>query len=487
MNSQDHPSHLNMADLPEDILREIFEWFFDASHRDQDIRHVDAPKASSDDFKTLQTLRLVCRSFCEVASPLLVPVLKVRLSPESLHRVDQLARNPSIAAGVRVVQVCTAYRPRGLALDPVAYRDMQVLTALGMEGMCDWYTEFVHEMAEDALKGDEDEIMEAMYAYSAMGCAWGTWPGGGGDGKEVTASTDSESDDGYRDILAESYDEYRRLQEEQERLLTDGSFVKSLAASISRMPGARALAFLDEADVSIYHFSGRSKLTVPANDHAQLRRLLTAPHSWKTLEELEPKPDILAVQLLWQLPIAIRSHAHSLGTAAARSPSTLAHFSISRVPILSNFSHLCPLPSPEGEGTNDNNDTTATWKTLASALSTLRIRPRERRQPRRPPQKAQGSGTPIPPDQLRLGPALQPEPPNHQYGPVRSETQHGGSKGQRQVAGVVQPHRRGFCRGGIAALRLLFFVVPSNVQVPNPKRAGPKRGSLHARRAGAVL
>ena len=58
-------------------------------------------------------------------------------------------------------------------------------------------------------------------------------------------------DDGYRAILAESYDEYRRLQQEQERLLTRGSFVKSLAASIARMPGARTLAFLDEADLSI--------------------------------------------------------------------------------------------------------------------------------------------------------------------------------------------------------------------------------------------
>ncbi|KAK5659843.1 hypothetical protein OQA88_13306 [Cercophora sp. LCS_1] len=332
MDSHGSTRSLTLADLPHDILRDILDYFVDDPDYRMGPRFDDLPHYDDDDFKTLQSLRSVCRSFCNIASPLLIPTLRVRIDSKSLNRIGQIAKNPLIVAGVRTLQVCTAYRPRELAEDARAYRDLQSKVLRSLERACDWHTEFMHEMSEDELEGDEGEIVKAMHTYWSMHSSWRAWP---------------ESDDGkYTALLSESFDEYRRLQHEQEQLLTDGSFVATLAAFTSRLPSLRAVSFLDRADVGLDDFSGRDNLTVLANDHAKFRQLLVAPHTWAALEESSTIPDIPTVKLLWQLPIAM--HANGIPLPA---------IAISRIPILSNFHHLCP----------SNND----WTALGAACSTL--------------------------------------------------------------------------------------------------------------------
>ncbi|KAK0642042.1 hypothetical protein B0T16DRAFT_420936 [Cercophora newfieldiana] len=346
MNAHRDPLCLSVADLPGDILREIFDHFADESYRDRRFgaRHNSQPDTENDEFKTLQALRLVCRSFYEVASPFLTPVVRVRINPESLDRVDQLTKNPLIAASVRIVQISVAYRPKELAENPSAYRDLHMRTVRSLERSCEWHTEFLDEIPEDELEGDEDQVLEAVQTYATMAQAWRHWPDKG-PSSSIEGAADSEKDS-YRDLLSQSFEEYRRLQQEQEQLLTSGTFVATLAASIARLPSLRAIYFLDEADVSPDDFDGRDTLTVLANDRDRVRQLLTAPHTWTVLDSksIDPEPDILPVKLLWQLPMAIHSHG-----------TPIPAFSIARIPILGNFSHLCP---------SDN-----AWSSLASAFS----------------------------------------------------------------------------------------------------------------------
>lgn len=52
---------------------------------------------------------------------------------------------------------------------------------------------------------------------------------------------DSEEEARYRRVLSEGFAEYRRKHEEQYQLVETGSFVRELAASLSRMPSLRFL------------------------------------------------------------------------------------------------------------------------------------------------------------------------------------------------------------------------------------------------------
>jgi hypothetical protein len=101
MDSQHSATQLNILNLPEDILREIFRCFEDKGRYrvsnktlcidyripypfDEDLRKL----------KTVQAIRLVCRAFCWHVSPLLLPVLRVSISTKSLNRADQLTMKP---------------------------------------------------------------------------------------------------------------------------------------------------------------------------------------------------------------------------------------------------------------------------------------------------------------------------------------------------------------------------------------------------------
>ncbi|KAK0618926.1 hypothetical protein B0T14DRAFT_602861 [Immersiella caudata] len=336
MYSQSGAPRLNAADLPEDILRCIFDYF--VGHPN----HPVGPRCD-DDFRTLQTLRSVCRSFCNVASPLLIPTLRASISPESLRRIEHVTKSPLIAAGIRTIQISTAYRPKELAEDVKAYTDLQRKALRSLERACDWYTEFMDEIPKDERNGDEDEILKAMHIYFEMDWAWRAWA------QNEDGDPPSDNRDRHIALLSESFDEYRRLQREQERLLMDGTFVATLAACISRLPSLRRVCFLDQADVNPDDFSQRDNLTVLANDHAKFRQLLVAPHTWAALEDLDHPPDIPAVKLLWQLPMAM----HANGTPVPA-------ISISRMPILSNFNYLCAT-------SNDSDG----WSALTAAFSTV--------------------------------------------------------------------------------------------------------------------
>lgn len=93
--SRPYLRHLNILDLPDELLLDIFEL-------------VESSLVFSPEFSTrkdIQNTRLVCRRFCDLSSPLLVRAVPVNFHEQSLARLDEISRNPNIAKGVRSVRV----------------------------------------------------------------------------------------------------------------------------------------------------------------------------------------------------------------------------------------------------------------------------------------------------------------------------------------------------------------------------------------------
>jgi len=310
---------LNILDLPEDVLHEIFDYFQPSAVDIIDLPYTDSSE-DAEKFATAQNARLVCRLFHDLASPLLVNALDVHIASESLHRIDMLTRNPKIAAGVRIVQVKVEYRPRELAQSLHLYKMLQWEKLKKMHDSCTYYTEFAFYPTDD-----EQKILDSMTIIDNMRMAWGIWSGDLDDEDQQTR---------YNEFLSQCHEEYRHKQEDQYRLLTDGSFVKVLAASMCRLTSLRALAFADYTHCpidSVYCKTGAEVSAVFANDMEMVRKAFVMPQEWREVENIDPIPELLPAKLLWELPIAI----HEGG-------KELREVKVSTLPVKSNFDMLCP-------------------------------------------------------------------------------------------------------------------------------------------------
>lgn len=71
------------------------------------------------------SLRLACRALNVAASPLLMPLVDVDISQESLDRLDAISRNPLLARGVRALHVNLAFCPADLADSMASFRQVR--------------------------------------------------------------------------------------------------------------------------------------------------------------------------------------------------------------------------------------------------------------------------------------------------------------------------------------------------------------------------
>ena len=105
---------LRLTDLPTEILYQIFDHFKDARSEKRKAGRVDwIWDQSCDGIDVKQhavcSSRLACRRLHQIASPLLLPTVRVKLEQGSLNRLDEISRIPEIASGVRGLEVHLAY------------------------------------------------------------------------------------------------------------------------------------------------------------------------------------------------------------------------------------------------------------------------------------------------------------------------------------------------------------------------------------------
>ncbi len=318
--SRDRLRPLKITDLPPELLHLILRYlqeppksrapFWRTTARQYCKRAQDGSEGQA-----VRNARLVCRLFSGLATPLMFPVLCLQLSQTSLELVENISKNPAMAAGVHAIRLSLLYRPREHA-DNVSH--------------------FMHARLSD--------LEQAPRNYDTLRAQWAMYTRNLGRKRWV------EKPPKYIRILREGYDEFRRLRDEQLRLLQNSSFANALALSVSRMPNARSCTFLyEEHDETANPTYSASLLT---NDE-MLSQLMARPLCLRSMEngprDVGGYPEFESARLLWQVPVAM----YKRGAA-------LTKIFLSKMPLRGNYSMLCPQDQ-------------TSWHDLGAACSSLEV------------------------------------------------------------------------------------------------------------------
>jgi hypothetical protein len=334
---------INILDLPTDILHNVFDHFRDPQTTVQGkvkFTHKRKYRGRRDDStdrrQTIQSARLVCQLFNQLASPLLCPILQVQLDQASLDLANDISRSPLIAAGVRGIQVVVDYRPEELATDLSRFKDQRKKDLSRLYNRCSYYAETwflggYDENDDTICPLPLREYNEAMDYYHSMCSAWdGCVRPADENANEDGTANDADSLEHQR-VLRQCHEEYRQKHDEQHQLITDGSFVNMLAASVSQMTHCSSLRFVDSIDNYLDLSSENPTLLLSKSNTEDLSQFMATPQNWRTIEKLEGGAKLVPAKILSELVIAIH-----------KAETTLRQIHISCFPLLTNYSMICP-------------------------------------------------------------------------------------------------------------------------------------------------
>ena len=355
--SRDRLRPLKVTDLPPELLHIIFRYLQAPPKTRPPFYHTTAGQyceraQDGSGGQAVRNARLVCRLFSSLATPLMFPILCLQLSQSSLDLVSNISNNPTMAAGVHAVRLSLAYRPREHADNISHYmharlsdldrhkRDVQIELSLQPNAFARGVGNSEAQPLQ-SLAGLE----QALRNFGALRGQWGMYARNPGRKRWMERPLPK-----YMRILREGYNEFRRLREEQLRLLQDSSFANTLALAVSRMPNARSLTFLyEEHDETPDAADSASLLT---NDEI-LSQFMARPLRQQTIkngpETVGDYPEFEAARLLWQVPVAL----YKKGAA-------LTEILLSELPLYGNYSMLCP----QGQ---------TSWHDLGAACSNLEV------------------------------------------------------------------------------------------------------------------
>jgi hypothetical protein len=327
---------LHILNLPEDILYEIFS-YEQASLTNVHTRVYTRLKEEKERIKNVQNVRLVCRLFNEFASPHLFPYLQVELQMESLLRAERISKIPHLAKGVHGISVGLQYRPQEMAASLKYFKIRKEQDLIEWYRTCDYMTEFEDHENYEKAPDDYKANRQAMDNHGEIGMAWNSESLRHMRKMRKSGSEPYEEYEVYQHILLEGYEKFQRLHREQFALIMDGTFSRTLAACMARMPQADSLFMtdsMDDRDKYLYSYPDGS---IVLNNPDKLADYIVYPCTWDMIERFSNRTGhvqpfkLLPARLLSQLPIAI----HKAGV-------TLRHLHIARFPSISNHKLICP-------------------------------------------------------------------------------------------------------------------------------------------------
>ncbi|KAL2795539.1 hypothetical protein BJX66DRAFT_301855 [Aspergillus keveii] len=351
---------LTVLDLPNELLRNILDDFQDPVIEEGAVEWGQLGSYLNDDDRlenrrVIQNLRLVCRAFNELASPLLCPVLQADVNQKSLDRAVSVSNCPLVASGVRAICVGLHCFPVELASNLARFMEFRLEKLQEVERTHDYYhLEYIPDPEEDSdseddngnekdrgdnkgRKSDGDEndgggdkewsrwvalYKKAHSEYRRIATSWENYVQQARDGGPL------EANDEYQEILRTGYQEFREKHREQRQLLESQSFVRTLASCLVRMPNTRAVGFRDHEDISEQDY-GEPDLVL---DQALLVRLMTIPVSWHGIERTKDLRHLTA-RILSELPIAIHD-----------ARVTLRELEVGIFPCVRDHNLVCPEP-----------------------------------------------------------------------------------------------------------------------------------------------
>lgn len=358
-----------ILDLPNEALLQIFGYFcvtFPA-HKPQQYYRAQWPTSGR---LELYKNRLVCRAFDRLISPLLCPVVNISLCSESINRLEGLLSNPLIAQGVRGIAISLRFRPRGIATDFRRYHAHAVSIIDGGISECDWHTEFQSyekdDISEDAVTNRQyhtawEKLAQIRYAWQQLLERESSREEthAATDGLENAESIDAEGervqDKEAQGVLKRCFNAYAAAQEDQDRIVADGSFVRRVTKAISYCKSPLFVWFNESQHPEDDRTVGAIRL---AMREGALSHALVQPHNWLDIEsglfeDEDERGLFFPASIMTDLPIA----CHDTGVM-------LRGIQIDCFPLLKGYNCLIPA---NGSVTRDP------WARFAAACHNLEI------------------------------------------------------------------------------------------------------------------
>jgi hypothetical protein len=315
-----------VLDLPKEILLDIFCCFESGFPVHDPSEYYSSWIAKdSDRLEFLGNNRLVCRTFNRLISPLLCPVVSVSLCSGSIDRLEGLSRNPLIAQGIRGIKISLRFRPRAIATDFRRYQAYADSVLVKLRGECDWYIE-LQNYHEDDMSDDAVAWRNHHEAWPRIWNILKAWRdlserrGSREDGLQHTGLADKEgqrssSDEGRETVdeaqamLRRCFEKYAAAHADEARIVSNGSFVRSVVRALSR---CGSLPFVWFNEDRLGREGQNHKAITILTDKEALIHTLTCGHDWLSIESNLCKDDddtelFFPASVLTGLPIACHS------------------------------------------------------------------------------------------------------------------------------------------------------------------------------------
>ncbi|CAH0025321.1 unnamed protein product [Clonostachys rhizophaga] len=324
MHPDDGSRPTGMLSLSVELLDQIFRCFdhsfVDRGGIDLDLIH----EQSAEDRRTIQHLRLVCRLFHNVASPILFTVMRISLDKQSLDRAQCIVQHPIFGASVRGIQVYLEYRPASLASEMREYVEFQKRSLgdyVNYRTPSDVRSGHVRssngrfiKVDGDQEKRDEDDNFDiwapgdetkAFLNFRAFIAACDRFIKHQGNisGSGRLFAVNEGLVDQYIQLILRSFSEYSKRYDEQMELIISKSFVDTVAQIVSRL-GRPITLQVDDGEQSHQKLPVRGRLAICLDDEA-LFRFLVAPHKWTDADKAGGPKLITPARVVPDLSVAI--------------------------------------------------------------------------------------------------------------------------------------------------------------------------------------
>ncbi|KAJ6439534.1 BZIP transcription factor [Purpureocillium lavendulum] len=339
-SSMTHP--VGIFHLPSEILHEIFDYVKSDLSAYPARAYRMLPCSRPDDRNSrrdVKSARLTCRLFNEFAGSRLFPSLELDISQTSLDFLDRLSRQPVISKGLRDIDLYLYYHPAEAVEDLNVYVEhpMNVVTMLA--DRCE-----IDRSGRQPTEDEFRELLEAAKVYREIQAAWSAYLDAG--------CYDVMPQDlfQYQQFLLQCYENCRDQHQEQFRLLSQGTFVSGLVASLARIGFSGSISFGNQTFEAFGPLFRAPALIL--SGMGELRQIMESPWVWNDVERRWPDACRTPAAVLWELPISL----YKAGTV-------LKGMKISAIPTNQDFRIL----QSSQQGPRD-----PMWEDLRAAVANLK-------------------------------------------------------------------------------------------------------------------
>lgn len=243
---------LKVVDMPNEILTRIFANFEDvpAPQIQVDSSPFDDPLPSPD-LASIKNIRLTCRTFCEVGSMFILPVVDILFTQSSLQRLEDISNHPIISKSVHTVRVNPNPYIPVLCEDIYDFRDQLYYEVVNLHASFE--NDAIRTQQEVATYALWDGVILQPQPHRNIGPDFHVALSVSDRliaAMEKIQESDSESsltpyDDHIITAIEDAHEEYGRRCRQQRSLVADPHVLMNIATAVRQMPRVQRLCIPD--------------------------------------------------------------------------------------------------------------------------------------------------------------------------------------------------------------------------------------------------